>query len=239
MKKTNVISAICLGLIAANPAHGMGLRSFVALPVESGGAVIRFLIEHANDANTDIFMASSAYGLSNYQTLLFTMPYRLSPGGENQLGDFSALYRHTLWQQDSFSGTTRLAFLGGAIIPTTDERDTALQAGLVITHFKGRHEIDIDALYQAGIDKRTDSGRYDISWQYRLSPSEHPDWGIASEWHSVVELNGRWQQGNKITQQITLGLQWVSQKWVIEGGLVSELNRDKDSRYILSTRFHF
>lgn len=195
-RASNTLLTLCLasiGIGLSNPIFAMGLRSFVALPVEKGGTVTRFAFEHADLNDTNIFMTSAAYGLSNNQTLLFGVPYRLSPEGDNKLGNLSALYRHTIWQQDRFSGTTRFALLGGAVIPTHNNRDSAIQTGFVFTHFQDRHELDVDALYQVGMNNRDDSGRYDISWQYRLTPAEYPDWGISSELHSVLELNGRWR----------------------------------------------
>ena len=217
----------------------MGLRSFVALPVEKDGAVIRLTYEHAKDADTDSLNTSAAYGFSAKQTLLLGIPYRLSPAGGNRQGDVSTLYRHIIWQEDSAAGTDRLGLLGGVIVPTESDRDAAVQAGFVYTHYKKKHEIDIDALYQAGLENRTDTGRYDISWQYRLSPDQRPDWGLSQEINSVLELNGRWEEGNNITHQFTAGLQWIHQKMVIEGGIAKDLNNTNETRYLLSTRFHF
>jgi len=233
------IGIICLWFGVINSSYSMGLRSFVALPVEKEGTVIRLAFEHAKDSDTDDLTTSIAYGLSSKQTLLFGLPYRISPTGSNRQGDVSALYRHIVSQKDSQSGTDRLGLLGGVIVPTEDNRDTAAQAGLIFTHVKNRHEIDIDALYQYGIGRRTDSGRYDLSWQYRLSPSEYPDWGLGQEINSVLELNGRWTEGSVITHQVTAGLQWIHQKLVIEGGIVKDINNTKETRFILSTRLHF
>jgi hypothetical protein len=86
---------------------------------------------------------------------------------------------------------------------------------------------------------RPASGRYDVSWQYRLSPANRPDWGILPELNSVLELNSRWQDNDGIVYQITAGLQRVHQHWVIEGGIVQDLNATKDRHYLLSARFHF
>lgn len=221
-----------LGVVA--PVHGMGLRSFVALPVEKDSTVVRFAYEHSHDVDTDVLSANVAYGLSANQTLLLGFPYRLSPGGMDQQGDLSILYRHILLQQDRQSGTSRFGLLGGAIIPTENDRDGAVQAGFVFTHFQDRNEIDVDALYLAGVEDRPASGRYDVSWQYRLSPVNRPDWGIPPELNSVLELNGRWQENDGTVHQLTTGLQWV-----IEGGIVQDLNATKDWYYLLSTRFHF
>ncbi len=244
MKKSRIslyssACALCLCLVITDNIHGMGLRSFVALPVEKGGAVIRLSFEHVEDANTDSLTTSAAYGLTATQTLLLGMPYRLSASEESRQGDVSVLYRHIVSQEDSPSGTDRLGLLGGVIVPTESDRETAVQAGFVFTHFKNRHEIDIDALYQVGVGSRADSGLYDISWQYRLSPIERPDWGITQEINTVLELNGRWNQGKNMTHQVTAGLQWIHQKLVIEGGIVKDINNNNETRYILSTRFHF
>ena len=237
------ISASVIGIsLLTTHAYSMGLRTFVALPVEKEGRVVRFTIEQAKDADTTTLITSAAYGISAKQTLLLGLPYRLSPAGDNRQGDVSVLYRHLVKQQDAQTGTRRLGLLGGAIIPinpSEKERDAAVQAGFVYTQYLGRNEIDVDALYQAGASDRNDSGRYDVSWQYRLSPTERPEWGIASELNSAVELNGRWKASNSTTHQVTLGLQWVQPKWVLEGGVAKDLNNAEELRYLLSTRFHF
>ena len=118
-------------------------------------------------------------------------------------------------------------------------QDARAQTGLVFTHFQDRHEIDFDLIYQFASKNRAASGRYDISWQYRLSPTERSDWGIDTELNSVLELNGRWIEGNKTVHQITVGLQHIHQKWVIEGGVAKDVINGNDLRYILSMRFHF
>ncbi len=231
--------ALFLFLSMTSSLFGMGLRSFVALPVEEGGSVLRFQNIYASKSEVDLFVSSFAYGIDAKQTLLIGMPYRLKPSGDNRQGDLSLLYRYMLMQNDSFEGTSRLALLGGAIIPTESEIDYAAQAGLVYIYFKNRNEIDIDILYKKGFDSRLDAANYDISWQYRLLPSVRDDWGITQELNSVLELNGRWVEGTNITHQVTLGLQWIHANWVLEGGFVKDLNNAKEERYLLSARFHF
>lgn len=219
--------------------NSMGLRSFVALPVDKNGYVVRFSYEHLTGGDKDTFITSVAYGLSSDKTLLIGIPYKLSSNDGADVGDLSALYRLTVLQDDFFAGTSRLALLAGAIVPGDNDRDPAIQAGFVYTFFKNRYELDFDALYQAGVEHRPDSGRYDISWQYRLSPSSRPDWGIVSELNTVAELNGRWSEGHKITHQVTLGLQLVNPRWVIECGFIQNITNNTDSSVMLSTRFHF
>lgn len=236
---TTTTSIILLSLLIVQNANSMGLRSFVALPIDKHGYVIRFSYEHLTDGERDNFITSVAYGLSNDQAFLFRIPYKITPNDGRRFGDLSALYRHTVIQDDFFSGTSRLALLAGAIVPSDNDRNPAVQTGLVYTFFKDRYEFDIDILYQVGVDSRPDSGRYDLSWQYRLSPSAYPDWGIESELHVVTELNGRWQEGNEITHQVTIGLQLVNPTWIIEGGLVKNLSNNNELSVMLSTRLHF
>ena len=217
----------------------MGLRSFVALPVEKGGQVLRLQMERNDDRDVNTAFASLAYGLSGKQTLLFGLPYRVSPSGSDQLGDFSALYRHIVWQVDARGRTSRLGLLGGAVIPTESNRDGAIQAGAVATFFRGRYGWDLDVLFQSGRADRPDAGRYDISWQYRLTPAEYPDWGLVPEWDVVLELGGRYSEGQSTTHQATGGLQWVHRRWVLEGGITKDLNGPRDRRALLSFRWHF
>lgn len=235
----SITSITLVSLLNMQSVNSMGLRTFVALPIDLHGYVVRFSYEHLTGGDRDNFITSAAYGLTNDKALLIGIPYKLSSNNGDSFGDLSALYRHTVIQDDFFSGTSRLALLGGAIVPNNSVRDPAVQAGFVYTFFKDRYEFDIDALYQAGVDNRPDSGRYDISWQYRLSPSFYPYWGIEPELNAITELNGRWEEGNEVTHQITIGLQLVNPTWVIEGGFVKNISNNNDLSVMLSTRFHF
>lgn len=235
--RCRIVALICVTL--SQNSFAMGLRSFVALPVDKGGQVLRIQLLRNFDTDTDRAIASLAWGLSGRSTLLFGLPYRLSPGGTDQLGELSVLYRHTAWQRDAPGTTSRLAWLGGAVVPTDSNRDLAVQVGAVATFYRGRFEWDLDVLYQAGQGDRPNSGRYDISWQYRLTPAEFPEWGLASEWDLVLELGGRYREGQSTVHQATTGLQWIHSRWVLEGGVTRDLNGPQDTTALLSARWHF
>ena len=221
-----------------NGVQAMGLRSFVALPVEKHGAVVRVSYESNQSTNIDSITPSAAYGLDAKQTLLFGLPYQVSPSISNANKDISILYRNIVSQQDSNNKTKRFALLAGAVLPTVSNRDKALQAGFVYTLFNKRNEFDVDLLYQAGQQTRLDAARFDASWQHRLLPIVRPDWGITTELNSVLELNGRWQENNSTTYQVTTGVQWIHQKLVLESGLAFDINNNKETRFIVSARFH-
>jgi hypothetical protein len=233
------LSLACTILLASSSLNAMGLRSLVALPVDKGGTVIRFTLESANEEDRDDLATSVAYGISAQQTLLLALPYRIEPEGRDRTGDFSVLYRHISWREDSFTGTNRLGLLIGALLPSQSGNDAAAQAGLVFTHFKNRNEIDADILYRSGSDDRPDSARYDISWQYRLRPAKRPDWGLVPELNTVLELNARWREDEDTVHQVTAGLQWIHPRMVLDGGIARDISNGDETRVLLSTRFHF
>lgn len=232
MKATTALLASLASVIGmVSPASAMGLRSFVALPLEQGGTVIRPLLEHDSDADASQLTTELAYGLTARQTLIVAVPYRVAGGSGRRVGDVMAFYRHQLWSVDTDSGTTRWSLLGGAII----DRDghARAQLGTVATWFHDRHEIDADLLAAESGHGHPASARYDVSWQYRLNPGERA-W-----WMSVLELGGRWVDGAGTTQQLTVGIQRIEGAWVIEGGVVHDLNKRRGTSVLLGVRFHF
>ncbi|GJL83577.1 MAG: hypothetical protein DHS20C01_32110 [marine bacterium B5-7] len=237
--KTKAALLICiLGFLFLDTAWSMGLRSFVALPINKGGAVLRLQHESNQDTNARVAILNAAYGISATQAIFFGQPYRLEPKGSDRLRDTSILYRYTASQQDTSWGTKRLGLLAGVVVPTDGGRDSAIQAGLVSTVFSGRHELDFDVLYQAGTGERLDSGRYDLSWQYRLIPKQYQDWGIGKELHGVIDLGGRWTEGGTTVHQVTMGLQWVNPSWVLEAGVFQDINGLKQTHALVSLRIH-
>lgn len=217
----------------------MGLRAFIALPLEEGGTVLRPLAERNKDADVSTLTTEFAYGLARNHTLFFALPYRLSPSGSDRTGDLGALYRYTAWVEDEREGTRRLGLLGGVVLPSDGNRDARVQLGAVATFFRGRHEWDADFLWVDGRGISPATARYDLSWQYRLTPVKRPEWGLGSEWNSVIELGGRWTEGVRTTHQLTLGLQFIAGRWVAEGGVVRDLNAPHQTQFLLGLRFHF
>ena len=54
----------------------------------------------------------------------------------------------------------------------------------------------------------------------------------------MLKYNGRWQQRMDLVHQVTLGLQWVHPHWVLEGGVIQDINASHDTQLIASTRLH-
>ena len=218
----------------------MGLRSFVALPINKGGVVTRLVLDEIPETSNNKLTSNLAYGFDSKQTFFLAMPYRISSGEGDHLGDISLLYRNILWQNIGSTNPTHFGLLLGGVAPTDSDRDPKASAGFVVTHFNGKHEFDVDALWQYGIDDALNTLRYDLSWQYRVYPQEYPEWGLSSLANTVFEFAGRGVEGNTVVQQVTGGLQWVvTPRWVLEGGVTQDLNGPDDTNYIVSTRFRF
>ena len=235
-KRTLALGLFCITF--SGNAFSMGIRSFVALPLEQGGMVFRLQDFGTFDGDKNSVIGNFAYGLTGKQTLLLGIPYRISPSGTNRSGDVSVLYRYTAWQKDFIDGTYRLGLLGGGLIPTHNGSNGGAQGGAVATFYKGRHELDLDALWGQGFGKSPNRGQYDISYQFRLSPEEYPESGLTSQWNAVLEYNGRWRQNQQFIHQTTVGLQWIHPTWVLEGGVIQDINGPHDTQFIISTRIH-
>lgn len=238
MKYPALVSLIFLLLVPAG-VQAIGIRSFVALPVNKGGAVARTLGEHQAQRDINSLTGNVAYGLSGTQTLFLAVPYRLSDGEGQRLGDINLLYRHLLWSGRLTGKTLRLGAFTGVVIPTDSGRDYQLQLGGVMTAYWQRHEVDADFLWREGLGQAPDMARYDISWQYRLSPAVYPEWGIPAQWNSVVELSGRRQENNKVNHFVTAGIQRIWPQWVLEGGVSHDISGRAETSVLFSVRYHF
>ena len=231
-------SLALLLLSLASPVNGMGLRAFVALPVDRHGTVIRMAYLGADSVNKGVLATGIAYGLTARSTLLLALPYRFASAGDRAL-PVSLLYRHTLWQQDRADGTMRLAWLAGFVLPVSSDQDSAMQGGFVYTRFQGRHELDVDGLYRSGTGDSPDSARFDVSWQYRVLPTQRPTWGLVPDVNLVLEYNAQWQARTGNQRQITAGAQWAAPRWVLEGGYSWGMSAGETDRWLVSLRYHF
>jgi len=215
--------------------------AFVALPVNKGGLVSRFVVDEIPETNNDRLTTNLAYGLDNKQAFFLAVPYQISSAVDDRVGDIELLYRSLILQNiGSPIYSSRFGVLLGGVVPTDSDRDPKASAGFVYTYVNDKHEFDLDALWQQGIDDALNALRYDLSYQYRLFPKEYPEWGLSTLVNGVVEFAGRGVEGNTVVQQLTGGLQWVvTLRWVLEGGVTQDLNGPHDTNYIISTRIHF
>ena len=232
----------CLLALAYLPGHAAnagGIRSLVALPLESGGIIARLQAIGSSSPDNTTVAGTVLYGLTRRQTLIISVPYRDLEFGDNGFGYVTGLYRGTVYQHDEPNATSRVAVIAGLRLPTDSNLDPQIAAGLVATVYKQRSEWDFDLVWMEGLGRSGNNARYDVSWQYRLTPSEYPEWGIPTEWEAVVELGGRYAQGSEMVHQLTVGALWVHPDWVLEAGIIQDLNGPDVTSLLLGIRKHF
>lgn len=229
-----ILPIFLLGVIQSVSA--MGLRAFVAMPLEPGGAVFRVMAINNPDAEATTVMANVAYGLSSTQTVFFAWPYRFADNNEGGQ-DPSLLYRYLALNYFGKDQSFRLGLLGGLVLPYKDNSETKVQAGFAMTGATSRNQVDADFLWVDGLGRSKDAARFDVSWQYRILPFKRSAWGNDTEWYSVVEMGGRWQEQNNTTYQATIGAQRITSHWIFEGGVVRDLNNKEQTQYLLSARY--
>ena len=230
---------VALACLSGPAAHAGGLRSLVALPLEPGGVVTRLQIVGSLTPDNTTIAGTILYGLTTRQTLIIGVPYRNLEFGDDGFGYVTGFYRGIVYQYDEPNATRRVAVIGGLRIPTDSSLDPQIAAGLVATVYKQRSEWDFDIVWMEGLGRSGNNARYDISWQYRLTPAEYPEWGIPTEWESVVELSGRYAEGSEMVHQLTLGALWVHPSWVLEAGVIQDLNGPDATSFLLGIRKHF
>jgi hypothetical protein len=214
--------ALIIGSLSL-PVLATGVRSFIALPVEQGGQVLRVLAERDDGRDLSSFNLNAAYGITSGDTLLFGLPLRWVDGGQGRDGPVSLLYRRTLWRRDQPSGTTRFASLIGVAIPVEGGGSSQVPIGAVFTHYRGRTQWDVDALWLPARGASAARGRYDIAWDYRIAPAVYPDWGQVGEWHLIAELSGRYQAGVGTRNRLLAAGRYVRRAWLLEFGVDREV----------------
>ncbi len=230
---------VTLACLFGHAAHAGGLRSLVALPLEPGGIITRLQVVDSSSPDNLLVSGTLLYGLTTRQTLIFNVPYRDLESGDDGFGYVTGLYRGTVYQHDEPNATRRIAVIGGIRVPTDSNLDSQISAGMVATMYRKRSEWDIDLVWMQGLGRGGNNARYDVSWQYRLTPSKYPEWGIPTEWQSVVELGGRYAEGSEMVHQLTVGALWVHPSWVLEAGIIRDLNGSEITSILLGIRKHF
>jgi hypothetical protein len=113
-------------------------------------------------------------------------------------------------------------------------------------------------IYQFNTAKGTfsfgDELSHNTGFWFRVLPWELPETGVPSQLQIVVELNGIWNQENKLdgnplknsggyTLYLSPGLQWVGSWWVLEGSVqfpvLQDLGEDEirsDPAYLVGFR---
>jgi hypothetical protein len=197
--------------------------------------------------------------------------------GDSGIGDFTLLGRYTVWQDDQPGRTLRIAPFAAVEMPTgaDDETDSLgrlpqpLQLGsgswdpsigLVLTSQTLSRQIDVSLSYKFNTEANNfefgDVGRFDISYQYRVWPTQLSA-GLPAFLYGVLESNLVWQDKNEIggvednnsggvTWHLAPGIQYVTKRtvaeFVVQVPIVQDLHGsglENDLQATMSFRMNF
>lgn len=192
--------------------------------------------------------------------------------GDSGLGDITLLGKYRIYTRDYPGKTSRLSILCGIKVPTgeDDEEDSfgrlpqGLQlgsgsfdpfAGVAYTWQTIDHEIDGDLSYKFNTEgandfKFGDLLKYNIAYQKRVWPFELPEEGLYSQLNLVLELNGQYQERNKLSGVkvpdsgghiifLSPGIQYVTERFIAESSVqlpvIQDLNGSQvETDYIIT-----
>ena len=113
-------------------------------------------------------------------------------------GDLQLLAKWRVWQNDTGpTDTRRLSVIGGLQIPGGtemfwDSSDDAWNPmlGAVFSIVEGRQGGNVSAIYELDTGTGHDTFRYDLSYLYRLAPSQFDVASSHGAWYAIAELKG-------------------------------------------------
>ena len=247
---------VCMVLV--NPSFAQApINSNVALQPAEGGWIYRQQFRYtsarmASAAGTvDIDQLTSistlVVGITDRVTLVLETPYifdrqrrtrstgvSLSDAG---FGDLKVMTKVRLARNDfAIGSTSRFDLLAGAELPT-GSRDFSTGSvdpiiGGVYSYIDNRHAFHADAIWKfntGSVTESADTFRYDLAYAYRLAPetyaSQNPNALFAG-----IEINGIAQTNADHEIFLSPGLQYVTQRWIIETSIQLPILQSLDAR---------
>ncbi|MBD3610609.1 MAG: hypothetical protein HUJ30_08675, partial [Gammaproteobacteria bacterium] len=151
MNKYQKLLGFFLFIIIVGQSHAMGIRSFVAMPIDKGGSMLR--MQYIDAGNMTTLMTNYAYGLTGTQTLIVGLPYQLSPQVNKGRGDINLLYRYIGWHKSDTEKMVMAALL--AVVLISEQSDNSPKFVGAITYSRGLREEDFSAFWRQGTGMMT------------------------------------------------------------------------------------
>ena len=250
-----VVLMVLLGWV--NPVFAQApINSNVALQPAEGAWIYRQQFRYSigdvrtasGSAEVETFASISTlvYGLNERITLVFETPYvfssdvRLRSSGvetsESGFGDLKVLSKLRLYRDDfDVSSTARFDLLAGIELPTgasafsSDSFDPIV--GGVYSYIHDRNAIHADAVWKfntGGVGQSSDVLKYDLAYAYRLMPRVYAEEPTAL--FGGLELNGIAETNGDHEIFLSPGLQYVTQKWILEATIQIPVVQSLDER---------
>jgi hypothetical protein len=199
-------------------------------------------------ANEYIALTQIAYGLSHDLAMQFDAPlvYRnlkLDGGGSEDdfnIADMTLLAKYRIYQDDPApTDTTRFSIIGGLQIPgeISLEMDSSGDAwdpiiGGVFSLVHDRHGFNASVLwefYTGDDDDDSDSLRYDLSYLFRLSPTEYTE-HTEGALYAVIELNGNYGTNGDNQLFLSPGIMYEARTLTLDATIMIPVWQDLDYR---------
>ncbi len=148
--------------------------------------------------------------------------------------DIDLMLKWRFFKEDSGGiDTLRMAFMGGARVPSGDDRDFSTgnvnpHAGVVVTMVRGRHGFNQDLIYSVntgsegdGFDNTgggqgpADALRFNTAYLYRIIPDAFRA-DSRGAWYVTAELNGIYETNGDIELRWSPGLMYEGYEYAFE-----------------------
>jgi hypothetical protein len=267
-----LIVLLVLGVSSTDARAQAPINSNVALQPSKGGLIVRQQFRYTQasfsspmgelDIETLTSIRTLVYGLTERFTLILESPLVISRQINNTttgvgakdsgFGDLRLMSKLRLYRDDfGPTSTARFDLIGGIELPTGSRRfgNDSIDpiVGGVYSYIDDRHGFNADALWRfntGSAETNADVLKYDLAYSYRLSPetyaSENPTALFAG-----LELNGFSETNDDNELFLSPGLQYVTQRWIIEATVQipiwQSLNNRAERDYIIGVgvRFQF
>jgi hypothetical protein len=154
------------------------------------------------------------------------------------LGDLALTAKWRVWQHDTGpTDTRRVSLIGGLQIPGGTEMymDSSGDAwnpmlGAVFSIVEGRHGGNASAIYELDTGTGADTLRYDLSYLFRLAPSQFDMTTSHGAWYAIAELNGLYETNGNNELFFAPGLMYEATWWTVDATLILPVVRDVSDR---------
>ena len=265
-----VIFVFALGFLTHQAKAQAPINSNVALQPAKDGWIVRQQFRYASGNFSSVMgefdteqaqsVTTLVYGLTEKITLILDTPYVFSRQIDNKttgasmndsgFADLRLLAKVQVYRNDYAPlNTARLALIGGFELPTGDDAFSSDSVdpifGGVYSYIQDRHAFHVDALWKFNTGNEAtnaDALKYDLAYSYRLTPETY-DLQNPTALFVGLELNGMYETNDNNEIFLSPGLQYVTQKWIIEATIQLPIWQSLEGRterdYILGVGIRF
>jgi hypothetical protein len=248
---------LVLGACAGGASAQAPINSNVALQPARGEWIVRQQLRYVQGEYSSAMgeleieqltsITTLVYGLTEKVTLILDTPFVLSREIDNTttgigstdagLGDMKVLMKYRVYRDDfAPTSTARFDLIAGFELPTgsdafgSDSIDPII--GGVYSYINDRHAVSVDGVWKFNTGDEASNAdvlKYDLAYSYRLTPKTYASQNPTALFGGI-ELNGYFETNNDNELFLSPGIQYVTQRWIIEATVQVPVWQELDSR---------